>query len=84
MMNNNFEEFKNQITSGNEIEFSYQGKRYSVTYGRKDDGEEYISFCEFYKLDTEFADYNDFMENAKIDGVSLSKIWKNVEDIDIF
>ena len=83
-MNHNFEEFKNWITSGNEIEFSYQGKRYSVTYGRKENGEEYISFCEFYKPDTEFINYNDFMENAKIDGVPLSKIWGDVEDINIF
>ena len=83
-MNHNFEEFKNWITSGNEIEFSYQGKRYSVTYGRKENGEEYISFCEFYKPDTEFINYNDFMENAKIDGVPLSKICGDVEDIDIF
>lgn len=32
----------------------------------------------------EFVDYNDFMKNAKIGGVSLSKIWRNVEDINIF
>ena len=55
-----------------------------LTYGRKENGEEYISFCEFYKPDMEFVDYNDFMKNAKIGGVSLSKIWRNVEDINIF
>ena len=32
----------------------------------------------------EFVGYSEFMENANIDVVSLSKIWRNVEDIVIF
>ena len=32
----------------------------------------------------ELVDYSDFMKNAKIDVASLSKIWRNLEDIVIF
>lgn len=81
---NDFNIFKKWIETGNEVEFSYSGKRYSVTYGIKENGNEYISFCEFYKPDTEFIDADDFINNSKIDNIPLREIWKDVVDIEIF
>lgn len=39
------------IKHGREIEFKYNNKMYSITYGRTN-GEYVISFCEFYKEST--------------------------------
>lgn len=46
---NNFEKLKKWIETGNEIEFTYKGEEYSVTY--PNDGE--ISFCKFYIMTNE-------------------------------
>lgn len=83
-MMNDFNDFKKWIETGNEVEFSYGEKRYSLTYGRKKNGAEYISFCEFYKPDMEFADAADFMSHAKINDRLLKEIWKDVTDITVF
>ncbi len=40
------------IESGREIEFSYNNKRFSITYGTIN-GKEVISFCEYNKDSTE-------------------------------
>ena len=39
---------KKWVRTGRELEFSYKGKDYSITYFRKN-RKIYISFCEFYK-----------------------------------
>ena len=46
-----FENLENYINTRNEIEFIYQGKKYSITDWYPDDNDEnvFISFCEFYK-----------------------------------
>lgn len=77
-------DLKEWIDTGCEIEFTYNGKRYSITYGKKENGQEYISLCEFYKDDTEYDSLDDFIERADIEGELLSKIWEKVSDIDIF
>ena len=43
---NNFQNFKKWIETGSEIEFSYKGKNYSVTYFVNGSNQEGISFCE--------------------------------------
>ena len=83
-MMNDFNTFKKWIETGNEVEFSYNGKRYSVTYGIKGNGDEFISFCEFYKPDMEFIDADDFINNSKIDDIPLKEIWKDVVEIEVF
>jgi hypothetical protein len=45
-------QIKVYIDCGREIEFKYDGKMYSITYG-KINGQHVISFCEFYKETTE-------------------------------
>lgn len=42
------EQLKEYIEYGNEIEFKYNNKMYSITYGTFNN-ERLISFCEFYK-----------------------------------
>lgn len=81
---NNFNDFKKWLSIGNEIEFSLQGRQYSITYGINGNGKKYISFCEFYKPDTEFASTKDFMQNASINGKLLSELWNLAEDIEIY
>lgn len=54
-------EFINLVDEGHEIEFIYEGKKYSVTYGVID-GKEVISFCEFYKDSVEVETVNELLE----------------------
>lgn len=81
---NNFQNFKKWIETGSEIEFSYKGKNYSVTYFVNGSNQEEISFCEFYKEPVEFYTIEEFMNNAKIGNELLKDIWENVVDISVF
>ena len=45
------EQLKEYIECGNELEFKYNNKPYSITYGTFNN-ERLISFCEFYKEST--------------------------------
>lgn len=78
---NNFEKFKEWINIGNEIEFTYKGEEYSVTYSTN---ESLISFCKFYNEPVNFKDVDDFMKNAKIENEYLRDIWDKVIDIYIY
>ena len=70
------------INEGHEIEFEYNGKRYSICYGMIDD-EEVISFCEFYKDSKEVKtieslfqlQYNDFIVENILEYIEDDKIW---------
>ena len=53
---------------GDEVEFTYKGKLYSV----------------FYKEPVEFYKAEDFMNNAKIENELLKNIWDKVVDISVF
>ena len=81
---NDFKDFEKWIEIGSEIEFSYKGKNYSVTYFVNGLNQEGISFCEFYKEPVEFYTVEDFMNNAKIDNELLKDIWDKVTDISVF
>lgn len=52
---------KELIDSGREIEFLFEGKKYSITYGILN-GEEVISFCEFYQETTEVRTVDELLE----------------------
>ena len=70
------------INEGHEIEFEYNGKKYSICYGIIDN-EEVISFCEFYKESKEVKTieellnltYNDFILAEILDYIADDKIW---------
>jgi len=57
------------VSEGREIEFEYQGKKYSITYGVLD-GKEVISFCEFYQETTEVTSVDELIKVER-DGVAV-------------
>ena len=79
-----YNDFKEWLSIGHEIEFVYMNEEYSVTYVKDDNGNKCISFCKFYCEPTDFKDAEDFMANAKIGNDHLSDIWEAVTDITIF
>ena len=70
------------IDCGREIEFKYNEKMYSITYGIID-GEEVISFCEFYKETTEVKTFDDLM-NVSRDGMTVLQMWESLEEEDVW
>ena len=48
------------VECGNEIEFKFNNKMYSITYGIVDE-KEVISFCEFYKETTEVESFDELI-----------------------
>ena len=70
------------VEHGREIEFDYDGKRYSITYGIID-GREVISFCEFYKETTEVITFDELL-NISRDGVTLRDMWGKLTENDVW
>lgn len=76
------EELKQLIDEGHEIEFEYKKKKYSITYGEMN-GEDVISFCEFYKESVEVKTinellaihYNGFVLGNIIESLTKDKVW---------
>ena len=73
---------KEYVECGREIEFEYKGKDYSITYGVID-GQEVISFCEFYKETTEVQTYEELLKVSR-DGVTVADMWKSLKEDDIW
>ncbi|MCQ2087034.1 MAG: hypothetical protein MJZ37_03055 [Bacilli bacterium] len=72
------------IECNREIEFSYLGHRYSITYFRTND-QKMISICEFYKKPIEVKSAFEVL-NLKIGSLTLEKIFAKLPDsaFDIF
>ena len=83
-----FEQLKDLVDYGQEIEFSFKGKRYSITYWYPNDDENdmWISFCEFYKETTEVRTANELWSDVSRDGFTVGQMLSSteVEDVDIF
>ena len=79
-------ELKNYIEIHNEIEFSYKGKKYSITYYYPDDTEDnsWISFCEFYKETTEVKTAEELWNNVIRDGVTVGKMLSSISKDEIY
>ncbi len=77
-------DIKDQLEHGREIEFNYNGKRYSFTFGEID-GKKVIAFCEFNKPDIEFDTIDEILA-AEYDGFKIADVIESLsdEDIDIF
>ena len=77
-------DIKDQLEHGREIEFNYNGKRYSFTFGEID-GKKVIAFCEFNKPDIEFDTIDEILA-AEYDGFKIAEVIESLsdEDIDIF
>lgn len=76
------EQLKEYVANGREIEFEYKGKEYSITYGVID-GQEVISFCEFYKETTEVQTYEELLKVSR-DGVTVAEMWESLKENDIW
>lgn len=63
------------ISQGREIEFNYNGKKFSITYGSVE-GKEVISFCECYKETTEVEDVEGLV---KVERDGMADLWEKVE-----
>ena len=81
-----FEQLENYISIRNEIEFTYRGKKYSITYWYPDGDEDnvYISFCEFYKETTEVKTAAELWNNVSRDGVTVGEMLSDVQQEDIY
>lgn len=76
------EQLKEYVANGREIEFEYNNKEYSITYGIIDN-KEVISFCEFYKETTEVQTYEELL-NVSRDGVTVAEMWESLKEDDIW
>ena len=76
------EQLKEYVANGREIEFEYNSKEYSITYGIIDN-KEVISFCEFYKETTEVQTYEELLKVSR-DGVTVSEMWESLKEDDIW
>ena len=80
------EQLEEYIRIGNEIEFTFQGKQYSITYWYPDGDEDnaYISFCEFYKETTEVKTASELWNNVSRDGVTVGEMLSGIKEEDIY
>ena len=80
------EELLKYIETGNEIEFKYDGKDYSITYIYLDDDQDtrLISFCEFYKATTEVKTAEELWTNVFRDGISVGEMLESIDEKDIW
>lgn len=70
------------IDQGREIEFQYNGKKYSITYGEYR-GKDVISFCEFYQASTEVTSVDELLSVTR-DGVSVLEMWESISADDVW
>lgn len=75
------EELKDLIECGDEIEFSYSGRRFSITYYEAN-GHRVISFCEFYKETTDVDTFEELCDVRRY-GVKVINMLESISDDDI-
>ena len=66
------------IDCNREIEFSYLGKRYSITYFKQND-KKFISVCEFYKEPIKVQTSSEVLK-LKIGSLTLESIFAKLPD----
>jgi len=69
-----YEELKELLLIGHEIEFEYNKKRYSINCGQ-----DYWYLTEYYNKNQEFKTTEELLEKGRIEGKSLEDIWSNVD-----
>ena len=72
------------INDGREIEFTYHGRRYSITY-YNDDRKKYISICRFYHKTVDVSTAAEALR-VKIGKYTIEQIFASLPDsaIDIY
>lgn len=70
------------VSQGNEIEFVYKEKNYSITYATTD-GVDCISFCEFYSDTLDVPDV-DTLWDSEYHGMAVSDIISSLTIYDMW
>ena len=70
------------IKDGREIEYIYNNKKYSITYGELN-GKEVLSFCEYNKETTEVTTPEELL-NIKKYGVSVEEMLASIQEDNIW
>lgn len=70
------------VSQGDEIEFVYKGKKYSITYATTD-GIDCISFCEFYSDTLDVPDV-DTLWDSEYHGMAVSDIISSLTIYDMW
>lgn len=78
----NLDQLREYVSEGREIEFKFNGKNYSITYGVVD-GKDVISFCEFYQETTEVETVNELIKVER-DGVTVLHMLESITEEDIW
>lgn len=76
------EQLLDYVNHGREIEFRYNGKMYSITYGILE-GKHVISFCEFYQDTTEVEVPEDIF-TVERNGVTVIQMLESITEDDIW
>ncbi|WP_288517476.1 hypothetical protein [uncultured Treponema sp.] len=75
------------IERNSNIDFNFNSKRYGIVNAPNKNKELEINFWEWNNTDNfyfKFSDFSDFEANAKINGLSVVEILKNIDDADVF
>ena len=78
----NLDQLREYVSEGREIEFKFNGTKYSITYGVID-GKNVISFCEFYQETTEVETVNELIKVER-DGVTVLHMLESITEEDIW
>lgn len=78
----NLDQLREYVSEGREIEFKFNGKEYSITYGVID-GKDVISFCEFYQETTEVETVDELIKVER-DGVTVLHMLESITEEDIW
>ena len=74
------DQLREYVSEGREIEFKFNGKKYSITYGVIDD-KDVISFCEFYQETTEVETVDELLKVER-DGVTVLHMLESITEED--
>lgn len=80
-------QLQHYIAQNSNIDFDFDGKRYGIERVVSKNGSSCIHFWEWNNADTfdnSFSDFDDFANNAKINGVTVVDILNDIDDADIF
>ena len=71
------------VEHGREIEFKYNDRMFSITYGTTAEGKEVISFCEFYKETTEVETFDELLKVSR-NGITVLQMWEESADENVW
>jgi len=77
------ETLKSYIVMGREIEFSYHGEMYSITY-TFDEKKQIISFCHFNQSSSDYHSVDDFLASATVEDQKIQEILSQFEDVIVY